>query len=250
MRSRVTIKTEAKVLIRTGRVSPLAVSAVMVAISFVLSAVQNLLETGSLLGTLSIDYQTYIEAVNRGDLDALISVIPEPSPAASFFTILVSLFTVVLSGGYYIYCMGIRRGLTMPVSTLADGLGAAGRLIWCSILMGIKIFLWSMLFVIPGIVASYRYRFALYNVLTDDSLTASQAIQRSCQQTNGLKADLFILDLSFIGWGILSSFTFGLLDIWLMPYQTLADLAYFEEGQRRVGGTSYGGGSNDPFNKQ
>ena len=157
----------------------------------------------------------------------------------------VSLFTTVLYGGYYIYCMGIRQGLRMPCTTLFDGLSVAGKLIWCSILVGIKTFLWSLLFVIPGIVAAYRYRFALYNVLTDDSLSAGEAIRLSCEQTRGLKATLFVLDLSFIGWSLLASLTMGILNIWVMPYLVLCDLAYFEDAQRRLGRSPYGGSSSD-----
>ena len=129
--------------------------------------------------------------------------------------------------------------MVMPVSSLLDGLGRAGRLILCQILITVKITLWSMLFVIPGVIAGYRYRFAYYNILTDDSLSASQAIRLSCEQTRGMKMDLFVLDWSFFGWELLSSLTFGLLDLWLMPYQTQCDLAYFEEGQRRVGRPPY-----------
>ena len=118
----------------------------------------------------------------------------------------------------------------------------AGKLIWCSIQIGVKVFLWSMLFWIPGIIAAYRYRFAYYNILTDGSLSAGDAIRLSCQQTQGLKGQLFVLDLSFIGWSILSSMTMGLLGVWLTPYMTLCDLAYFEEGQRNVGRSPYGEG--------
>lgn len=67
----------------------------------------------------------------------------------------------------------------MPYSTLLDGFSVAGRLILCQIIMSVKIFLWSLLFVIPGIVAAYRYRFAYYNLLTDNSLSASGAIALS-----------------------------------------------------------------------
>ena len=105
----------------------------------------------------------------------------------------------------------------------------------------IKIFLWSLLFFVPGVIAAYRYRFAVYNVLTDSSLSASEAIKLSCQQTNGIKGELFILDLSFIGWSILSSITLGILNIWLQPYMTLCDLAYFEDAQLRLGRSPYGG---------
>ena len=91
-----------------------------------------------------------------------------------------------------------------------------------------------MLFVIPGLIAAYRYRFAYYNILTNDSLSAGEAIRLSCRQTSGIKGELFILDLSFIGWEIVASLTFGLLNIWLIPYMTLSDLGYFEDASGRM----------------
>ena len=164
----------------------------------------------------------------------LMDTIPESTVHSFFFSTLVSLFTVVLNGGYYVYCMGIRRGAEMPVTSLLDGLGVAGKVIWCWIQVSVRIFLWSLLLVIPGIIAAYRYRFAYYNILTDDSLSAGEAIRLSCQQTAGIKGELFMLDLSFIGWSIVASLTFGLLNIWLIPYMTLSDLGYFEDASRRV----------------
>ena len=130
--------------------------------------------------------------------------------------------------------MGIRRGVEMPVSTLLDGLGVAGKLIWCWIQISVRIALWSLLFVIPGLIAAYRYRFAYYNILTNDSLSAGEAIRLSCRQTSGIKGELFILDLSIIGWEIVASLTFGLLNIWLIPYMTLSDLGYFEDASCRM----------------
>ncbi len=175
-----------------------------------------------------------------GDYLTLMELTDTFSDGGAFLSLLVGLFVTVLDGGYYIYHMGIRQGQEMPYSSLVDGLSVAGRLIWCSILMGIKIALWSMLFVIPGIVAAYRYRFAIYNVLTDSSLTGNQAIKLSCEQTQGMKGQLFVLDLSFIGWDILSTITAGILDIWVMPYKTQCDLAYFEAAQSNLGRSPYG----------
>jgi len=245
MINRSEIKREAKGILRGARVSPLLVAAVVLAVQFLLERILDLVENGSLFFSYTYT-QYYYEAILTGDYDALMNMlasVPESTASSMFFSILVSLFTIVLTGGFYLYCMGIRQRAEMPVSTLLDGLGVAGKLIWCYIQMAVRIFLWALLFVIPGIIAAYRYRFAYYNLLTDPSLSAGEAIALSCQQTAGMKMDLFILDLSFIGWGIVASFTFGLLNIWLLPYQTLADLAYFEEGQRRLGRAPYGGSS-------
>lgn len=241
MINRVEIKRDAKSLVSTARVSPLVVTAIVMAICFVLDRVVDLVEGGSPFYTYSLNWD-YFQAALAGDvyaMDMLLNTLPASTAASFFFSTLVTLFTVVLNGGYYIYCMGIRRGAEMPYATLLDGLSVAGKLIWCWLQMTVKIFLWSMLFVIPGIIAAYRYRFAYYNVLSDDALSAGDAIRLSCRQTQGRKADLFILDLSFIGWSLLSGLTMGLLNIWLTPYMTLCDLAYYEEAQGRLGASPY-----------
>ena len=242
MLNRFQIKAEAKQIVRTAHLSPLLITAIVLVVNFVLSRVIDLVEHGSLFYSSAFLAQ-YYEAIMSGDPAALERLLFSADPAGTvmsgFFSILVSLFTTVLMGGYYVYSIGIRRGMVMPATSLLDGLGHAGRLILCYIIMSVKIALWSMLFVVPGIIAAYRYRFAYYNLLTDDSLTANQAIKLSCAQTRGMKMDLFVLDLSFLGWNIVSALTMGILDIWVMPYQTQCDLAYFEEGQRRVGRPPY-----------
>lgn len=248
MINRAQIKAEAKGIMRGARVSPYIMTLLVMAIFFIFDRVTDLIESGSMFYSYGF-LQRYLEIIRSGDLEALdqlAAMLPEHTGMAAFFSILVSLVTIVLNGGYYIYCMGIRRGAEMPYATLADGLGAAGKLIWCWVQMTVKTFLWMLLFWVPGIIAVYRYRFSYYNILTDDTLSASEAIRLSCQQTNGMKWELFVLDLSFIGWSLLSSITFGLLGIWLTPYMTLCNLAYFEEGQRRVGRGQYGGQGNVP----
>ena len=251
MRSRVDIKTEAKEILRSAKVSPILITLIVMAIAFVLNRVMILVEYGTLfpIGFIQRYADAYQQAFATGDvsaLQALAASLPESTTMSFFFSTLVSLFMVILNAGYFIYCMGIRQGVEMPYSTLTEGLSVAGKLIWCSIQMSVKVFLWSMLFWIPGIIALYRYRFAYYNILTDESITAGGAIRLSCQQTRGMKMELFILDLSFIGWSLLSALTMGLLNVWLTPYITLCDLAYFEEGQRRVGRGAFNGGHRPP----
>lgn len=248
MINRAEIKAEAKQIMRGARVSPYIVTLLVMAIIFVLERVSDLVEGGSLFYSYEMiaRYYAMVESGNIADFQYWLMTLPGSTGLTFFFSIIVTLAGIVLNGGFYIYCIGIRRGAEMPYSTLADGLGVAGKLIWCAIQMSVKIFLWSLLFWIPGIIAAYRYRFAYYNILTDNSLSAGDAIRLSCQQTQGMKGQLFVLDLSFIGWSILSSFTLGLLNIWLTPYMTLCDLAYFEEGQRQVGRGGFNGPQTPP----
>lgn len=248
MINRAAVKEESKRIMQSARVSPILVTLLVMIILFALERVSDLVRGGSPFYSYGLIRQYYdaLLSGNPAALEGMLSAAPSNTGMTFFFSMLVSLAGLVLNGGYYIYCMGIRRGAEMPYATLADGLGVAGKLIWCSIQMSVKIFLWSMLLWIPGIVAAYRYRFAYYNILTDGSITAGGAIRLSCQQTTGMKWQLFVLDLSFIGWSLLSTLTMGLLNMWLTPYMTLCDLAYFEEGQRRVGRGTFNGGQRPP----
>lgn len=100
----------------------------------------------------------------------------------SFVSILVGLVALVLNAGYYCYCFGILL----------------------SIVEGVFIFLWSMLFVIPGIIAAYRYSFAMLNLCENPELGVMEALNLSKRQTNGYKMQLFLLQLSFIGYQIIA----------------------------------------------
>lgn len=86
------------------------------------------------------------------------------------------------------------------------------------LLTGLFVFLWSLLLFIPGIVASYRYSFAPYILMDNPEMSPIECIKESKRLTKGYKGQLFVCSLSFIGWMILSSFTFGILYIWLQPY--------------------------------
>ena len=89
-------------------------------------------------------------------------------------------------------------------------------------------FLWSLLFIIPGIIAGYRYRFALYNLCENPEMGVMEALNMSKAQTRGHKWELFVLDLSFLGWIILCGLTLGILSIWIMPYIQQTDIGYFQ----------------------
>lgn len=218
MKSRAEIKTEARGFIRTGRVSPLIMTAIVIVVSTVLGEVSSLLETGE------FSYMQLMYDLGLAERHEVTYV----SSSLGFVSILVSLVTTVLNAGYFSYLMGIRKGWEIPYSTLLDGLSVAGKVIWCNILMSIRIFLWSMLFAIPGIIATYRYRFAIYNIIENPEITASEAISLSCRQTEGWKMELFILDLSFFGWYLLIILTGGIAGVYVRPYIFLSDLGYYE----------------------
>ena len=87
-------------------------------------------------------------------------------------------------------------------------------------LTGLYTFLWSLLFVIPGIIKAISYSMAMYILAENKGKSARECINESKAMTKGHKGELFVLGLSFIGWGLLCSITFGIAAIWVTPYMS------------------------------
>ena len=169
-----------------------------------------------------------------------VQLIPLPdsgsmSAVSIFFIGMVLTTAIELVGGWVLYNLGVRRGEEMPYATLFDGFGFIGKLILLNIVITLYVFLWSMLFIIPGIIAGYRYRFAVYNLCENPDMGVMEAISMSKAQTAGYKGDLFLLDLTFIGWNLLCSLTLGILSIWIAPYIIQTNIGYFQEIKRIKG---------------
>ena len=150
-----------------------------------------------------------------------------PGLLGTFISILTGLMSMVLASGFVMYCMAIRRGERAEYLTLFDGFSFVGKVILLNIVIYLFTFFWSLLFVIPGIIAAYRYRFAYYNLCENPDMGVMEALNMSKAQTNGFKWQLFVLDLSFLGWQLLCALTLGILSIWVQPYVTQTNVGYF-----------------------
>lgn len=107
------------------------------------------------------------------------------------------------------------------------------NLLFLMVLKYVLIFLWSLLFLIPGIVKAYAYSQAelIYKDRVDRTgkqPTAKECLDESQRLMQGHKIDLFVLEFSFIGWILLSIVTFGLLNLWLTPYMTMSQVVFYE----------------------
>ena len=105
------------------------------------------------------------------------------------------------------------------------------RLLWLLILEALFVMLWSCLFVVPGIVAAYRYSLAVYIMIDHPELSAMDCIRESKRMTYGYKAQLFKLDLSFILWLLLSSLPVVgyAVQVILTPYMETSKVLYYEQ---------------------
>ena len=98
-----------------------------------------------------------------------------------------------------------------------------------SILYMLFVFLWALLLYIPGIIKGLAYSMSPFILKDNPELSANQAINLSMKMMKGHKFDLFCLMLSFIGWGFLAIFTFGIGYLWLAPYMSTTMVAFYED---------------------
>jgi uncharacterized membrane protein len=123
--------------------------------------------------------------------------------------------------------LALGQNVRPSVADTLKGLDLFGKSLWLAIITSFFTFLWSLLFIIPGIVKGYAYLMAPYILADNPSMTAREALKESVRITNGHKGDLFVLQLSFIGWVLLVPLTLGLIVIWLAPYANATLANYY-----------------------
>lgn len=172
------LKAEMKELLRGAQVSPTGFAALYLLLDLLLTLVDSVANSGG------ISYD---------------------NPLGIFVRILTLLLGVVLSIGFILYCIAVRRGQRSEYLTLFDGFSFVGKVIGLALLETLFVFLWTCLFIIPGIIAVYRYQFAYFNLCENPELGCMDALELSKKQTMGYKEQLFTLDLSYLGWWLAAS---------------------------------------------
>ena len=143
----------------------------------------------------------------------VLSLIPVVgSIAAAIF--ITPAFTLSLARVY----LNVIKGGTPEVGDAFSGFDDFWSAFKVIFLMGLFTFLWALLFYIPGIIKGISYSMAPYILAENPGKPALECINESKAMTHGHKMDLFVLGLSFIGWGLLCSLTLGIAYIWVGPY--------------------------------
>ena len=122
------------------------------------------------------------------------------------------------------------------VGTMLDPFrsGHYGNVVLTMFLRDLYVFLWSLLLVVPGIVKSYEYKMVPYILAENPGMDRKEAFQISKRMMDGQKMETFILDLSFLGWDILTVITCGMVGIfYASPYKqaTFAELYAFNNAK-------------------
>ena len=160
-------------------------------------------------------------------------------PFGAFLAFIIAILLPIVGFGFQKYCLQTTRGVG-DFKTLFEGFNQFGKVFLLNLAIGFFTFLWSLLFVIPGIVAALRYSQAFYILMDNPEMGVLECIRESKELMRDNKLDLFLLRLSFIGWSLLETFvtfvmsytfplpfTIPIVGFWLTPYMGLSMACYY-----------------------
>ncbi|WP_315447221.1 DUF975 family protein [Segatella salivae] len=136
-----------------------------------------------------------------------------------------------LTWGYQTLFLGAVRGGDATAKDMFEGYNKElfSRVLTTTLLYYVYVFLWSLLLLIPGCIKSYSYAMTPYILKDNPEMKNNAAIEESMRMMDGHKLELFLLDLSFIGWAILSILTCCIGFLWLVPYMNMARVNFYED---------------------
>ena len=105
--------------------------------------------------------------------------------------------------------------------------------------MNLKVFLWTLLLIVPGIVKSYQYRFIPFLLAENPDLPADRAFEISTMMTDGEKWNIFVLDLSFLGWNLLGLLLLGIGALFVDPYVKATEAELYAALRAKVLASGY-----------
>lgn len=138
------------------------------------------------------------------------------------------LLTGALTLGCAVISNKVIRGQSVEIETLFDGFKNYAGSLALHLLITIFTCLWTLLFIVPGIIKSLSYGLGFYILSDNPQMSANEARKLSMQMMRGNKWKLFCLNFSFIGWYLLSILTLGILSFWIAPYHNAAVAAFYQ----------------------
>lgn len=204
-----------------------------VLVTFIVSLICGMSGIYNLIRDLGhMDYDLLFSGNYSDFLAGYTSVETAGSVFGTLMSLALSIAVILFSGAlalghckYYIDLVAENR--QDEVSVIFSRFDIFLKAMGLNLFMALFIWLWSLLFIVPGIIAAYRYRLAPYLMAENPNLGIREAVNMSKELMAGHKWRLFCLNLSFIGWGILSALTCGIGDLWLNPYIYAANAAFY-----------------------
>ncbi len=176
---------------------------------------------------------TFIVSLILGICTSSYTTISSGSFTTVCFTSLGTIAALVLEGPFTLsqnkIALNVMRGKDVTIEMTFDGFKNFVNAFLLGLVNSIFIFLWSLLFVIPGIIKELSYSMSFYLLADNPELTQDQAREKSIAMMNGNKWRLFCLRISFIGWYLLCVITCGILLFWVVPYVKCAEAEFYRD---------------------
>ncbi len=179
-----------------------------------------------IVGTIRDEFSS-LDTIERVALTTVISVV---FIVVIVFTAIIGIFILnpILVGCCRFFVKNLNE--EAKLGELTAGFGKEYKnIVKIMFFQDLFIFLWFLLLVIPGIIKAYEYRMIPYIIGENPDLSMEEVFAKSKEMMDGNKWDAFVLDLSFIGWYLLSLITFGIVGLlYVNPYMFQTDAALFE----------------------
>lgn len=132
--------------------------------------------------------------------------------------------------GVCILTLAISRGSEdAKMEQIFEGFSSFVKAFITYFVMNIFILLWTLLLIIPGIIASLAYSMTFFIMTDEPDINPIDAIRKSREMMNGYKWKFFCLNLRFLGWAILCLFTMGIGYLWLSPYMYVSFAKFYDD---------------------
>ncbi len=213
--NRKVLKDDAKQAMRAAVVSPYMVTVIMGVILLILSSVQFFLDL-------------WEEFMEKGIIDSDTNIVLAFGISSALFYFVNLILSTILQFGYYSYCLKVAaRNQNMSYGDLFSTVRYLLKAVGLVLVMSIFTILWSLLLLIPGIIASCRYSQAIFIMAESPDKGIMECIRESKEMMAGHKWEWFVLGLSFILWDLLGLFTCFLGFIYVAPYTTVTLANYY-----------------------
>jgi uncharacterized membrane protein len=153
-------------------------------------------------------------------LSAVMNVMPVAGPL---------LFSGPLALGIAIFFLTLDRGKPVSFDLVFQGFKRFGTALIAYLLMTLFVVLWSLLLIVPGIIAALSYAMTFYIIVDNPGVGPFGVIQLSKQAMRGNRWKYFCLQCRFIGWALLCFMTLGIGFLWLGPYMAASKARFYED---------------------
>jgi uncharacterized membrane protein len=184
-----------------------------------------------LFGAIYYAIPLIIEINLSGGFENWISTDAANGATASTFVITLVLLPLYI-GYLWTFLSVIRTGEQIKLSGLLQAFSEISmylKILGTYLLMMVYMFLWFLLLIIPGVIKAFAYSQTYFVLKDNPDIGINAAITKSRKLMHGYKWKYFLLQLSFIGWIILSLITLGIGFIWLSPYLSASNAAFYNE---------------------